>query len=278
MPLVVLTFYHFVNLPNCEQVRTSLLELGRSLELKGMILLAKEGVNATITGPREQIDSFHDWFRVDPRFDGMQVKESQCPTMPFKRFTVKIKEEIVRSRMDIAGRCCLEGSHVNPEQWDELVADPETVVLDVRNDFEVRLGAFKGAVNPGIEKFSDLTEWTQENLDPKKNRRVAMYCTGGIRCEKAAVWFKQQGFEEVNQLEGGILNYLKHRGDASGNWEGDCFVFDHRIAVDANLQATYSPMCCYCQNVLPELTDDCPHCGRDLSQHNKNYQGFRPEE
>ena len=127
MPLVVLTFYHFVNLPNCEQVRTSLLELGRSLELKGMILLAKEGVNATITGPREQIDSFHDWFRIDPRFDGMQVKESQCPTMPFKRFTVKIKEEIVRSRMDIAGRCCLEGSHVNPEQWDELVADPETV-------------------------------------------------------------------------------------------------------------------------------------------------------
>ena len=278
MSLVVITFYHFVSLSDCEQVRSSLLELGRSLQLKGMILLAGEGVNATVAGPPENIETFQDWFRSDRRFDRMQVKESQCPTMPFKRFTVKIKPEIVRSRMDIEGRCYLEGSHVDTDRWDELLADPETVVLDVRNDFEVRLGAFKGSVNPGIEKFSDLTDWTQKNLDPKENRRVAMYCTGGIRCEKAAAWFKQQGFAEVHQLKGGILNYFKQSRNTLKSWEGDCFVFDHRIAVDSNLQATYSPLCCYCQEVLPEPMNECPHCSRNLSQHNQNYQEFRPEE
>ncbi len=277
MPPVVLTFYHFVPLPDCQRLRETLLTLGRSLELKGMVYLAEEGVNVTVAGPAKGTETFLDWFRADLRFKDMSVKESACSLLPFKRFTVKIKPEIVRSRMTIAGRCHLPGSHVGAERWDKLLEDSETVVLDVRNDFEVRLGAFQGAVNPGIEKFSDLADWTRENLNPQETPRLAMYCTGGIRCEKAAVWFKQQGFRDVYQLEGGILNYLQESRHAAGKWKGDCFVFDQRIAVDANLQPTYTPLCCYCQKVLPEILDECPHCGRDLSQHQHHYRDFRPQ-
>ena len=277
MNIVVSTFYHFVSLPDCRQLRASLLALGERLELKGLLLLAEEGINATVAGSRESIDKLHAWFQTDPRFNAMMVKESGCEKFPFRRLSIKIKPEIVKSGMALEGRCHLQGSHVDAARWDEFLEDPKTLVLDTRNDFEVRMGTFKKAINPGIMKFSELAQWTQEHLDPETTPRIALFCTGGIRCEKASVWFKQQGFKEVYQLQGGILNYFATAENPSDHWGGDCFIFDHRIAIDTKMQPTYRPMCCHCQEVLAEKLDQCPHCRWGLSDHWKKYSSLEPE-
>jgi UPF0176 protein len=276
MKIVVSSFYHYVPLPDCQELCIRLLGLAERLELKGLILLAEEGINATISGSREGIDQLYAWFQKDSRFDAMVAKESHCEKYPFKRLSIKIKPEIVKSGMEIEGHCHLEGSHLNAEQWEEILRDPETLVLDTRNDFEVRMGTFKEAINPGINNFSELTQWTQENLDPKTTPRVALFCTGGIRCEKASVWFNQQGFEEVYQLKGGILNYFDKAKNPAEHWKGDCFVFDHRVGVDTKMQPTYRPMCCLCQEVLTEQLEQCPHCGQELSHHWEKHSALRP--
>ncbi len=264
MKYVVSTFYHFVDLPDFEDIRESLRTEGRRLKLGGAILLASEGINATVAGSREGIDDLYKWLRSDQRFSDMQVKESPCDRIPFKRLTVRLKPEIVNSRIDNLDRSDLDDTYVNSQEWDELLEDPEVLVLDTRNDFEVRMGAFKHAVNPEIEKFSELPKWTEKNLDPEKTPKVAMYCTGGIRCEKASAYYKQQGFK-VFQLHGGILKYFEETKNKKENWHGDCFVFDHRIGVDADLNPTYTWICCYCQEVLEEQYDACPHCQRNLT-------------
>ena len=274
--VVVSAFYHFTDLDDCALLQQSLFTLGKRVDLSGMVLLAHEGINATVVGSRQAIDRLYDWLDAEPCFNGMTARESLCTVVPFKRFTVKIKTEIVRGRMDLPGNF-LEGSHVEPEEWDQLLDDPDVLVLDMRNDYEVRMGTFDGAVNPQLTWFSDIAEWTDKHLDPQTAPRVAMFCTGGIRCEKAAVWFRQQGVKEVYQLSGGILNYLDRTANHTGRWQGDCFVFDHRIAVDHHLRPTYTPMCCYCQQTMETFQDICPHCHRHIKHKNDNQLAFVPE-
>ncbi|REJ79541.1 MAG: hypothetical protein DWQ47_02570 [Acidobacteria bacterium] len=200
----------------------------------GTIILAPEGFNSTVSGTSHDLEAFllkaGETLGTD-----FEVKLSTFDKPPFKRRKVKIKREIVTLRKEVdieAGR----GTHVGSDEWNRLISDPETLLLDTRNDYEVEVGRFRGAVNPFTKSFGELPEFVEENLDPSKFKRVAMYCTGGIRCEKFAPYLKQKGFKEVYQLKGGILKYLEDTLEAESLWEGECFVFDERVSVDEDLQ------------------------------------------
>jgi UPF0176 protein len=205
----------------------------RKHSIRGTIILAEEGFNSTVCGRTADIELFISAFQ-DSVGTVLKYKSSFHDRMPFRRIDVKIKPEIVtlKRKVDMSYG---EGSRVSPERWNELVADPETLVLDTRNDYEYGTGTFRRAVNPNTKKFSELPGYVAENLDPERHKRVAMFCTGGIRCEKFAPYLKQQGFGEVYQLDGGILNYLETIPPDQSLWQGECFVFDDRISVDHQL-------------------------------------------
>jgi UPF0176 protein len=238
----IIAFYEFKNMAGLadlliikERLRQLLIETG----VRGTIILADEGYNGMVCGEREQICLFAAGAEsvLDTKLD---IKSSFHDTPPFRRIDVKVKPEIVtlKKRVDLSRGI---GTHVKSADWDRLVNDPETLVLDTRNDYECRSGSFRGAVNPGVTKFSDLPDFVEKHLDPRHDKRIAMFCTGGIRCEKFAPYLKGAGFEEVYQLEGGILRYLEEAGGRTELWEGECFVFDERISVDKDLQKGSSP-------------------------------------
>ncbi|MGL9761747.1 MAG: rhodanese-related sulfurtransferase [Wolbachia sp.] len=246
MSFVIATFYHFVELSNYYDMKDEIKATCNNVELKGTILLAEEGVNATISGERNAIDKIFDFLRSDYRLRDLTWKESAAEYQPFSKMKVKLKREIVNlgvSNLDIS----LKGKYVDPEHWDDFISQPDVLVIDTRNEYEVKLGKFKNAINPHTQCFREFPQWT-ESFSESKDLKVAMYCTGGIRCEKSTAYMKNLGFNDVYHLKGGILSYLEKTHNKNDNWEGECFVFDDRIAVDNSLTPSNTIKCILCSN------------------------------
>jgi len=229
-PYTVAAFYRFVALPDREALRDELRAAFSETDLCGSMLIAHEGVNGTIAGSRKTVDRLLEMLGARVGLDRADVKFSTADERPFGRLKFLLKSEIIAFRKAAVdtSNC---GSYVQPLEWNALIADPEVLLLDTRNQYETELGTFAGAVDPGIETFSDFVTYVRENLDPAKHRKVAMFCTGGIRCEKASAFMLQEGFSEVHHLRGGILKYLEEVPKAASTWQGECFVFDRRTAV-----------------------------------------------
>ena len=234
---VVAALYKFVRLPDFAEKQEPLLSYCQSQGVKGTILLAAEGINGTITGSRQAVDSVLTFLRSDPRLSDLEAKESYTETQPFERMKVRLKPEIVTMGLPEVDPNQQVGTYVSPEEWNDLICDPDVIVIDTRNDYEVNIGTFKKAQNPQTKSFREFPEYVSQNLDPKQHKKVALFCTGGIRCEKASSFMISQGFAEVYHLKGGILKYLESVPTESSLWEGECFVFDERVAVRHGLES-----------------------------------------
>lgn len=234
---VVTTFYKFVDLPDVEEKQVKFIKFCNDHKIKGTILLAHEGINSTLTGTREAIDAFYKFITSIQEFADMEFKESFSDYLPFSKTKVRLKPEIVRLKVKNLDMSKV-GEYLDPKQWDEMISKKETILIDTRNDYEVIFGTFKNAKNPRTRNFSDLPEWVDRNLkNVDKETPIAMFCTGGIRCEKSTAYMKQVGFKNVYHLKGGILKYLEDTKDQENMWQGRCFVFDDRVAVDSELKA-----------------------------------------
>jgi len=239
MTYKVVAFYQFAGLPDFRALREPLRALCAALELKGSVLLAPEGINGTLAGSDEGIAGLVEALQhgdlFTGRLDRLELKYSTAATMPFQRLKVRLKKEIVTlgASVDPTQRV---GTYVDATDWNELIADPETLVLDTRNAFEVAMGTFEGAVDPALKSFGEFRDFAALKLDPAKHRRIAMFCTGGIRCEKASAYLLARGFAEVFHLKGGILKYLEGVPEAESRWRGQCFVFDERVALGHGLR------------------------------------------
>jgi UPF0176 protein len=230
---VVAAFYHFTPLSDYEEMQEILSEFCQLYELKGTILLAPEGINSTIAGSRNGIDSLLNFLRADPRLQNLEHKESYCEQMPFHRLKVRLKTEIVKLGLPEVDPNQLVGTYVEPQDWNALISDPTVITIDTRNIYEVAIGTFKGAINPNLDIFSEFPDYiNSQNLNPQQ--KIAMFCTGGIRCEKASAYMMSLGFSQVYHLKGGILKYLEAVSPAESLWQGACFVFDDRRSVDCN--------------------------------------------
>ncbi|TMP88269.1 hypothetical protein CWC05_02205 [Pseudoalteromonas ruthenica] len=272
---VVCALYKFVALPDFEQLRQPLLDVMLANDVRGTLLLAKEGINGTVAGKREGIDALLGWLDKQPNLANIVTKESFDDECPFYRTKVKLKKEIVTMGVEGIDPREVVGTYVKPKDWNALISDPEVVLVDTRNDYEIEIGTFKNAVDPQTKTFREFPNWAEQNLDPKKHKKVAMFCTGGIRCEKSTAYMKEQGFEEVYHLEGGILKYLEEVPREETMWEGECFVFDNRVAVDHDLNKGQYDQCHACR--MPITEDDkqkpqymqgvsCHHCHDSLSE------------
>lgn len=235
MKYVVAAFYKFTPFSDYELMKESLLALMKSKEIKGTIILASEGINGTICGESTNLTFFIDHLKQYPGLDDLTCKISYSEYNPFDKSKVKLRKEIVTLGIPGVDPHAIHGTHVNPEEWNTLISDPNVLVIDTRNDYEVKLGTFKRAINPETENFRDFPDYVEKNLSVHKDKKIAMFCTGGIRCEKSTAYLKKMGFDQVFQLNGGILNYLETMPQEESLWEGTCFVFDNRVAVDSNL-------------------------------------------
>ena len=232
MTIIVSAFYKFVPIEAPPTLRARLLGDLRTLEMRGTILLAAEGINGAISGTPEAMASFLGKLRVDPRFADLVTKDATTDTHPFKRLKVKVKREIISFRQPDADPSVRAGTYVAPEDWNALMSQSDVLVLDTRNAYEVAAGSFPGAINPATRSFGELPRFVKANLDPARHPKVAMFCTGGIRCEKASAYLKSLGFPEVYHLQGGILGYLARVPAEDSVWQGECFVFDERETVE----------------------------------------------
>ena len=266
---LVAALYHFVTLPGFTELRQPLQALCEESGVKGTLLLAREGINGTIAGPDEGIRKVLAFLRAQPEFTALEHKESRASHMPFVRLKVKLKKEIVTMGVENIDPNEVVGTYLNPREWNELIADPDTILIDTRNDYETAIGLFKGAVDPDIKTFREFPGWVRDNPGLHNKPKIAMYCTGGIRCEKATAFMKQEGFEEVYHLKGGILKYLEEVPEEESLWEGACFVFDERVSVTHGLKEGEHTLCHACRYPLtPEdrrspLFEEgvtCPHC------------------
>ena len=266
---IVCALYKFVTLENYQEMRQPLLDVMLNNHIKGTLLLAQEGINGTISGPREGIDNLLAYLNEDSRLNPVSTKESLHDEPPFYRTKVKLKKEIVTMGVEGIDPLKTVGTYVKPSDWNALIADPDVTVIDTRNDYEIEIGTFKHAIDPKTDTFRQFPQYVKENLDPEKNKKVAMFCTGGIRCEKSTAYLKEQGFDEVYHLEGGILQYLEDVPKEDSLWEGDCFVFDNRVAVNHDLEKSIYDQCYACR--LPITAEDkaapefeagvsCPKC------------------
>jgi UPF0176 protein len=240
MPLKVAALYQFATLPDFRELREPLRAFAAGLGLKGSVLLAHEGINGTVAGCDESIDAFVRELQhgalFGGRLDHLELKFSSASEMPFQRLKVRLKKEIVTLGDTAVDPTRQVGTYVEPSDWDELIAAPDTLVIDTRNAFEVAMGTFEGAVDPGLKSFGQFKEFAARQLDPAKHKRIAMFCTGGIRCEKASAYLLAQGFNEVYHLKGGILRYLEGVPEEESRWHGECFVFDERVALGHGLR------------------------------------------
>ena len=266
---IVCAMYKFVALENYKEMRQPLHQVMEGNGIKGTLLLAEEGINGTVSGSREGIDKLLAYLNSDSRINPISFKESLHEEKPFYRTKVKLKKEIVTMGVQGIDPTKTVGTYVKPKDWNELISDPEVLLIDTRNDYEIEIGTFQNAVNPNTETFREFPQYVKDNLDPEKHKKVAMFCTGGIRCEKSTAYLKEQGFDEVYHLEGGILQYLEDVPKEDTMWEGDCFVFDNRIAVNHDLEKSVYDQCYACR--LPITEEDkqsdkyeagvsCPHC------------------
>ena len=265
MSTVVAALYRFAALPDYRELREPLLRFCRDRGARGTLLLAEEGINGTVAGPRAVVDAVLARLRSDPRLAGFEHRESLHHAPPFQRMKVKLKREIVTMGVPGIDPRRSVGSYVEPQDWDALVDDPEVLLVDTRNDYEVGIGTFRGAVNPGTRSFRDFPAWVREHLDPQRHRKVAMFCTGGIRCEKATGYLLQEGFEAVYHLRGGILRYLEEVSTAEERWQGECFVFDERVAVNHQLERGSYAQCFACRRPLAAADRESPKYERAVS-------------
>ena len=256
--IIVSALYKFVDLPDFEAIQEPLHKLMQQQKVRGTILLAREGINGTIAGSEPAILGVLNWLKQDERLSTLEHKESLTDELPFRRAKVKLKQEIVTMGIPGVNPGGNEGTYIEPEDWNDLIADPEVMLIDTRNEYEVRVGKFTGALNPDIETFRDFPAYVRANLDPKKHKKVAMYCTGGIRCEKSTAWLKSEGFEEVYQLHGGILKYLEDVPQEQSQWKGDCFVFDDRVTVNHQLRPGDYIQCNACRMPLSAVEQKSP--------------------
>jgi UPF0176 protein len=265
--VVVAALYRFAALPDYETFREPLHKVMTNNGVRGTLLLAAEGINGTIAGHRKGVDDVLDWLRRDPRFTGLKAKESYVTENPFYRTKVKLKKEIVTMGVEGINPNDIVGTYVNPKDWNALISNPEVLVLDTRNNYEVEIGSFENAVNPNTQSFRDLPAYVGEHLNPEKHKKIAMFCTGGIRCEKSTAYLKQQGFSEVYHLEGGILKYLEEVPEADSKWHGECFVFDNRVTVNHQLEKGQYDQCHACRRPITESDKLNPHYQKGLSCH-----------
>jgi UPF0176 protein len=240
----VAAFYQFVPLPDFEALREPLRNMCIALEIRGIILLAAEGINGTVAGSDVSIDALIKQLQQGAlfggRLDNLELKYSSASAMPFNRMKVRLKKEIVTLKDDVTDPRQQVGTYVDPQDWNTLMDTPGIVLIDTRNQFEVEMGTFNGAVDPGLKSFSEFKDYVERNLDPQRDTKVAMFCTGGIRCEKASSYMLSRGFKDVFHLKGGILKYLEAVPPEQSRWHGECFVFDHRVALGHGLAE--SPM------------------------------------
>ncbi len=264
----VAAMYKFTALPDFEALQAPLQAVCRENGVMGTILLAEEGLNGTIAGPDAGIQAAIAHIQADGRFDGMSLKFSHAATMPFHRMKVRLKKEIVTLGQPAADPNKQVGTYVKPEDWNELISDPEVVLVDTRNEYEVAIGTFKGAVDPKTASFREFPDWVaalKERAKGDKKPKVAMFCTGGIRCEKASSYMKAEGFDEVYHLEGGILKYLENVPEEQSLWQGECFVFDQRVSVEHGLAPGNYDMCHACRRPISEEEKAAPEYVRGVS-------------
>jgi UPF0176 protein len=256
----IAAFYQFASFPDFEDWQDPLKELMAANEVRGTILLAPEGLNGTIAGTKAGVDAVLSHIRSDERFRDTLTKWSEAEFPPFPRLKVRLKKEIVRMKVgeiDVANET---GHKVDPKDWNDLIREPDVVVIDTRNDYEYAIGTFEGAIDPQTDSFGEFADWIEGHPDINKDTKIAMFCTGGIRCEKASAYLKGQGFEDVNQLHGGILRYLEEVPEEDSAWDGQCFVFDWRISVGHGLTPGGMDFCENCNRALtPGIT--CRSCG-----------------
>lgn len=276
--IVVAALYKFVRLPDYQQLAPRLKEFCDQQDIKGTLLLAEEGINGTVSGARAAIDALVAFLTADERFAGLSYKESFYQDKPFYRMKVKLKKEIVTMGVEGIDPQKIVGTYVKPQDWNALISDPDVVLIDTRNDYEFNIGTFAGAINPVTETFRQFPAYVAENLDPGKHKKVAMFCTGGIRCEKSTAYLKEQGFDEVYHLEGGILKYLEEVPEEESLWRGECFVFDNRVAVNHKLEKGIYDQCHGCRHPITEQDKlsplymhgvSCPRCYSQLTDEQK---------
>jgi len=282
-PILVAALYRFARLPDCERLRGPLQKLCLEQGIQGTLLIAVEGVNGTIAGSRDGIDRVIDHIRSWPECADLDVKFSTAATMPFHRMKVRLKREIVTMGQPDVDPLADAGTYVDPQDWNALIDDPDTIVIDTRNDYEIAVGTFTGSIDPKTATFRDFPEWfgreRERLLETGKSPRVAMFCTGGIRCEKASAFLKREGVEEVYHLKGGILAYLENVPQDLSRWQGECFVFDQRVAVGHGLEPGTHGLCFACRRPVNALDRksplyeegvSCPACHRERNEQQRH--------
>jgi UPF0176 protein len=284
MSLVVATFYKFVSVPDAAAQRQPLLDLCQAQDIRGTILLAAEGINGTIAGTEAAIATVLAALQQDPRFADLEVKLSTADMPPFDRMKVRLKSEIVTLGLPEIQPSQQVGTYVDSQDWNALITDPEVLVIDTRNHYEVSIGTFAGAINPQTRSFREFPDYVQQHLDPTQHKKIAMFCTGGIRCEKASALLVAQGFPEVYHLKGGILKYLETVPAEASLWQGECFVFDQRVAMQQGLALGSHEMCLSCGHPISEADKQaegyefgisCPHCIDALTPEKRDRQRDR---
>ena len=267
-------FYKFVHFPNYTSFQSKILNFCVERNIKGTILLAEEGINVAAAGTKKNIYELLNFLKTDNRFSDITHKESYSEEIPFHRMRVKLKKEIVslgRPNINLSNR---SGIRVDPKNWNILLADPDVVLVDARNDYEYQIGTFKNAISPKTTNFREFPAFIKEKLNTKKNKKIAIFCTGGIRCEKASSYMLSKGFENVYQLNGGILKYMDDIETDKSLWEGECFVFDSRVSVDSELAEGNYEQCYACRRPLSEKElqsniyqkgISCPYCINETS-------------
>ena len=265
--ITICALYKFVRLDAFEALREPLIAQMKNVDVKGTLLLAAEGINGTIAGPQAGVDSVLAFLDSQPGLANIVHKESYTQENPFHRTKVKLKKEIVTMGVEGLDPLQVVGTYVKPKDWNALISDPEVLLVDTRNDYEVEIGTFENAVNPNTETFREFPEYVEKNLDKNKHKKVAMFCTGGIRCEKSTAYMKEQGFEEVYHLEGGILKYLEEVPSTETMWQGECFVFDGRVAVNHDLEQGQYDQCFACRFPLTEQEKQDEHYIKGISCH-----------
>lgn len=265
----VAALYRFVALTDLPHLQKQIRKVCEDNDICGTLLIAPEGINGTVAGPESGIDHLMACLEDIAEISKGEVKFSSAEEKPFRRMKVRLKKEIVTLKAPEADPTKQVGTYIEPKDWNELIADPDVTLIDTRNDYETAVGIFKGAIDPDIETFTEFKDYVHDNMDPKKQKKVAMFCTGGIRCEKASSYMLAHGFEEVYHLKGGILKYLEEVPKEDSQWEGDCFVFDRRVAVGQDLEESPYQLCYGCRYPLSpedlqsnayEKGVSCPHC------------------
>ncbi|WP_036477582.1 rhodanese-related sulfurtransferase [Myxosarcina sp. GI1] len=283
MSYTVVTFYKFITITELETKQELILAYCLAQDIKGTIILAEEGINGTIAGTQDAIDAVITYLHSFAGLADLEAKQSTADNLPFARMKVKIKPEIVTFGIPEAKPDCQVGKYVEPQDWNQIISDPDVTVIDTRNEYETKIGSFQGAIDPKTNSFREFSQYAAK-LDPQEHSKVAMFCTGGIRCEKASSYLLSKGFKEVYHLKGGILKYLKEVPPVESLWQGECFVFDERVAVKQGLETGSYDLCYACGHPISaadkasthyELNISCPYCYDKLTREKKLRQENR---